>query len=87
MVGVDAAGNDETAEHLPEVHLAMTNDARRIHQDVLIDVVTSLPTGLVVSYSADSDGVVKPVIHLKVISILLLLCIDLQTLITDHFLT
>ena len=47
-VGVaGAAGTDETAEHLPEVHLAMTNDARRIHQDVLIDVVTSLPTGLV----------------------------------------
>ena len=46
-VGVYAAGTDETAEHLPEVHLAMTNDARRIHQDVLIDVVTSLPTGLV----------------------------------------
>ena len=46
-IGVGAAGTDETAEHLPEVHLAMTNDARRIHQDVLIDVVTSLPTGLV----------------------------------------
>ena len=46
-IDVGAAGTDETAEHLPEVHLAMTNDARRIHQDVLIDVVTSLPTGLV----------------------------------------
>ena len=46
-IGVGAAGTDETAEHLPEVHLAMTNDARRIHQDVLIDVVTSLPTGVV----------------------------------------
>ena len=46
-IGVGAAGTDETAEHLPEVHLAMTNDARRLHQDVLIDVVTSLPTGLV----------------------------------------
>ena len=46
-VGIDAAGTDETAEHLPEVHLAMTNDAHHIHQDVLIDVVTSLPTGLV----------------------------------------
>ena len=46
-VGVGAAGTDETAEHLPEVHLAMTNGARRKHQDVIIDVVTSLPTGLV----------------------------------------
>ena len=38
-IDVGAAGPDETAEHLPEVH--------RIHQDVLIDLVTSLSTGKV----------------------------------------